>query len=80
MIGIINAIISKVGAVISALLLLLPDSPFNFVYGVDNQWVQFMNYILPFSEAVAHLELYISGVIIYYGIRIALKWIKAAGN
>jgi hypothetical protein len=80
MIGIINALISKVGIVLAAVLALLPDSPFNWTYGLDSGWIGNMNYILPFSQAVAHLEAYILAVIVYYGIRIVLRWVKAAGN
>lgn len=80
MISILNAIISGLGAALGALISILPTSPFNWTYNIENKFIQQMNYILPLSQAVAHLELYVTGVAIYYGIRIVLKWIKAAGN
>lgn len=80
MIKIINALIAKLGSGLQALLLLLPQSPFDFTYNIDNSFIKMVNYVLPFSQAVAHLSAYISAVIIYYGLRIVLRWIKAAGD
>lgn len=77
MIGIFNALISKLGLILSALLLVLPDSPFNYVVNLQSSWVQAINYILPISEAVAHLEAYVTAVLVYYCLRVMLRWIKA---
>ncbi len=80
MVNIINAIISKLGSALQALLMILPQSPFDYVLEVDNKFVQNINYILPLPQVVAHITAMVQAVIIYYGIRIVLKWIKAAGN
>ena len=80
MIRIINALISKLGVALQALILLLPQSPFTYIMTVDNTFIQNINYILPFPQAVAHITLMVNAVVLYYGIRIVLKWIKAAGN
>jgi hypothetical protein len=80
MVTIINALISKVGSALQWVILLLPQSPFNFTYNIDNKFIKQINYILPFSQAVAHLETVITAVVIYYGLRVILKWVKAAGN
>lgn len=79
-VGIINAIIEKFGEALQALISILPASPFNYTYTMDNKFIKIINYILPFSQAVAHLTAYLSAVVVYYGLRIVLKWIKAAGN
>lgn len=80
MITILNAIILSLGTILQAIIILLPESPFNFVYNIDNEFIQNINYILPLPQVVAHLTLILQAIIIYYGLRIALKWIKAAAN
>lgn len=80
MIGLFNSFIKGLGTVLVAMLSLLPTSPFVFVSTIDNKYLGYMNYFLPIDSAVAHLEAYVLAVAIYYGLRIVLKWIKAAGN
>lgn len=80
MIGIFNAIIKGFGVVLTAILSLLPKSPFVFVSSINNKYLGYINYFLPVTSAVAHLELFVAAVLIYYGLRVVLKWVKAAGN
>lgn len=79
MIALINEIIEAVGKVLLALLNLLPDSPFNYVLNIDNQIMKFFCWIFPVPQVVSHMQAYVTAVAVYYCIRIALKWIKAAG-
>lgn len=79
MISIFNAIIAGLGAVLQAILSLLPPSPFSFIESFDQGWLAVMNWIFPVSSAVAHLEVYLSAVVVWYGLRIVMRWIKAAG-
>jgi hypothetical protein len=76
--GLINGLISLIGVAITAVLSLLPNSPFNFVQNINSTWLTAINWIMPVASVVAHLELFVSAVIIYYGIRIVLRWVKAA--
>lgn len=80
MISIFNAIISGLGVVLQSLVSLLPDSPFQFTLSIDSSWINAINWIFPFSSVVAHLSLYLTAVVSFYGIRIILRWIKAVGN
>lgn len=80
MISILNAIINSLGTILQAMLLLLPTSPFNFVLNIDNQWIKAMCWLLPFAQAVAHLQVYCVAVIAYYAIRVVLRWIKVVGS
>jgi len=80
MIAIFNAIISSLGTILQAMLLLLPTSPFNFVLSIDNQWIKAMCWIFPFAQVVAHLQIYCTAVITYYAIRVVLRWIKVVGS
>lgn len=76
-ITIINTVIAKVGAVITLLFALLPDSPFVYVMNLESDWIGYINYFLPMNAMVAHIELFLVAVAIYYVIRIALRWAKA---
>ena len=76
-ITIINTLIAKVGAVITLLFALLPDSPFIYVMNLESDWIGYINYFLPMAPMVAHIELFLVAVAIYYVIRIALRWAKA---
>lgn len=80
MVGIFNFLIKQVGLAISAVLMLLPDTPFNFDKAFDNQILGLMNYFLPVQQAVAHLVLYVTAVSVYYGLRVLLRWLKVASN
>lgn len=77
MIAIINAVISAVGTVLNALLLLLPDSPFETVSGINADILQALNYFIPVNAMLAHLELYLVAVTAYYIVRVALRWVNA---
>lgn len=80
MIAILNHIISSLAYALSGLLDLLPTSPFNFVLNIDSTWLSAINWIFPVASVVAHLEVYVLAVAMYFAIRIALRWIKAAQN
>jgi hypothetical protein len=79
MIAILNSIIAGIGGMMGALLGLLPSSPFIMIAGLDNFWINVMNYWLPINSMVAHLELYVTAVAAYYLIRVVLRWVKAVG-
>jgi hypothetical protein len=80
MIGLLNRIIEFLGDAINALLSILPTSPFHAVSGVDSEFLQAINYLFPVTQAIAHLELFVTAVAIYYGLRVVLKWGKVAGD
>lgn len=76
----INLVIESIGAILITLLSVLPDSPFQTIQNIDGGILQSINWILPISQAVAHLELYITAVAIYYALRLIMRWVKAAGS
>lgn len=80
MIGMINAIIGKIGVILQAMILLLPTSPFNFILNIDSQWIKAICWIFPFAEVVAHLQIYCTAVLTYYSIRVVLRWIKVVSS
>lgn len=77
-IALINKVIEAAGAAITAIFLLLPESPFIYVMNLDAEWLKAINWLLPIGGFIAHMELFITAVAIYYVLRIALRWLKAA--
>ncbi|NLB89759.1 MAG: hypothetical protein GX786_00860 [Clostridiales bacterium] len=79
-ISIINRVIEAAGSAISAIFILLPNSPFLWVEEIDSEVLEAINWILPISAMISHIQLYVVAVAIYYALRIALRWLKAAGG
>ncbi len=80
MVAFVNWLISQAGTIISAILSLLPQSPFTYDALFDQSWLGAMNWLFPISEAIAILQLYVVAVIAYYVIRIPMRWLKASGG
>lgn len=81
MIDFVNLIISTISLIINTILSILPSSPFQFVINnIDSSWLSSINYIFPVATVVAHLQLYLSAVVVYYGIRIILRWTKVVSS
>jgi hypothetical protein len=79
-ISIINRVIEAVGSAISAIFIFLPDSPFLWVEEIDSEVLEAINWVIPVSAMISHIQLYVTAVAIYYVLRIALRWLKAAGG
>jgi hypothetical protein len=79
-IALINKVIAAVGVAITAILLLLPDSPFIWVEKLESTVLSAINWIIPINAMISHLQLYVIAVALYYVLRIALRWLKAAGG
>lgn len=79
-IALINKVIEAAGNLITVLFSLLPDSPFLWLENIDSVVLQAINWVIPVSAMVSHLQLYVVAVAIYYALRIALRWVKAAGG
>lgn len=76
----VNKMISLIGSAVTAVLSLLPSSPFTFVQSIDSEWLNAINWIFPVGTIVSHLEAFCLAVVVYYGLRVLLRWVKAAGN
>ncbi len=79
-ISIINRVIEAVGSAISAIFIFLPNSPFLWVEEIDSEVLEAINWVIPVSAMISHIQLYVTAVAIYYVLRIALRWLKAAGG
>lgn len=75
---IINFLISCIGKILNVIFSILPPSPFNII---DNspiaEYLGYINYFVPFDEAINILQVWIVAVGIYYIYQVALRWIKA---
>ena len=59
---------------------LLPESPFLFLEDMSNtevyDWLKMLNWFIPINSFVGILEVWLSGVLLYYIYQIILRWIK----
>ncbi len=83
LIGIANVLIAALGAVLSVVISVLPNSPFGtaqyWLSQVNVTWLKYLNWIIPVSSMVAIMEVWVGAMLIYYCYMIVLKWIKAVG-
>lgn len=80
-IKIINYIIAGIGAALSWLLDLLPNSPFgNPAASPGSINLGYITWLIPFPTMFVHLLGLVGAISIYYVIRVAARWIKIARN
>ena len=79
-IDIINTIIEGLGNTLDEAISVLPTSPFIYVYDLDNEWLNTINYFLPIKEYIGIMESFVIAVLMYYVVRVPLRWVKAAGD
>ena len=79
-IAMINKVIAAAGAAITGIFIFLPQSPFLWVESIDSEVLEAINWLFPITAMISHLQLYVTAVAIYYVLRIALRWLKAAGG
>lgn len=79
LINTINSILNTIGTLITAILSILPDSPFSLIYNMnlDLSWFQYFNWIFPISEALLVMTSWLTCILLYYGLSIIMRWIKA---
>lgn len=74
----INIIIKALGALITLVFSLLPNSPFQFLMnGTISSFLSGLNWFIPVTEIIVTLEVWVSAILVYYLYSIALRWIKA---
>lgn len=75
-IAMINKVIEAFGEAITALFILLPDSPFIYILDLTGEWIGYINFFIPIAGMIAHMELFLTAVAIYYVLRIPLRFVK----
>lgn len=75
----INIIIKGLGVILTGLLAILPNSPFE-KYLIQNsylrQYVGYINYFVPIAEMLVVLETWCVAIAVYYSIQVVLRWLK----
>lgn len=70
-------LINALGAVLSAIVSVLPKSPFQFV--ANSQFSDLLvkiNYFIPIYEFISILELWVVAVGVYYLYSVVARWLK----
>lgn len=69
----------KIQTVLQGLIDVLPGSPINWILSNDsiNEYVGYLNWFIPVYTFIGILENWLAAVLIYYGVQIVLRWIKA---
>lgn len=76
----INLFLKAVGLMLQALVSILPPSPFQALSNLSVQsYLPALNWIIPVSEILAILQLWIVAVSVFYLYSIVLRWAKAIG-
>lgn len=79
-INLINALIRGLGSVLTLVLSMLPDSPFQ-KYIIQNSiiktYVGYINYFIPVAQILVVLEAWCLAIGVYYIVQIVLRWLKA---
>lgn len=76
----INSILGLFGSAATALLLLLPDSPFQWNLDGSSALLTWIFWLVPVSGIATMMSSYVVSVALYYVIRVALRWIKVVGS
>jgi hypothetical protein len=78
-IKLINYLIQFFAYVVTLVLNVLPDSPFSwgFVQSfIDNPYVKFASYFIPFDAMLSFMEVYVAAVFVWYTYRWVLRFVK----
>ncbi len=71
-------VIDGLGDTLESILDILPDSPFT---AIDNspisEYIGYINWIVPMTEIIAILQVWVVAIATYYLVVIVLRWIKA---
>lgn len=75
--NLINFIISALGALLSTILGVLPNTPFSAISnsGVST-WLGGFAWIVPFSAMLAITQAWLTCIIAYYGYVVIMRWVK----
>ena len=75
----LQSVIDGLGALLSAVVGLLPSSPFQgmYVLTLDNELLGMLAYIVPVPHILALLESWTVAVGVFYLYSVVLRWIKA---
>ncbi len=77
----INIVIEAMGNALTFLLSALPDSPFKpELFGELPEWMDWVGVFIPWEGMITITYIYVGAVLVYYILRIALRWVKGVGS
>lgn len=77
----INIVIEAMGNALTFLLAALPDSPFKpELFGELPEWMDWVGVFIPWEGMITITYVYVGAVLVYYILRIALRWVKGVGS
>lgn len=76
----INSFLDLLGSAATSLLLLLPNSPFQWDLTGSSTILKWIFWLFPVAGIITSINLYVTAVALYYVIRVALRWIKVVGS
>lgn len=77
-VNMLNNLIQMVGALISVLAMLLPDSPFQLAMdsSVITDLIAHFNWFFPVTEILATVQAWVTAMALYYIIMVPMRYIK----
>lgn len=78
--NLVNSILGLFGSAASTLLLLLPNSPFQWNLNGSSSLLTWIFWLVPVPGIATMMSAYVASVALYYVIRVALRWIKVVGS
>lgn len=80
-IDLVNYLIVGIGIAISWIIQIFPDSPFAQPAAPPKSInLGYVTWLLPFPTMIVHALALTTVILIYYGIRVAARWIKIVKN
>jgi hypothetical protein len=75
---IVQSVINGIGGLGSRFIGLLPTSPFISLESFigENPAMEAVLWIIPVAEALALLQLWLAAILIYYAVKVPLRWAK----
>lgn len=74
-----NKLIATIGGLIEILLFFLPDTPFqSSAAPSDSGLLGYAAWVLPISEFIPIVAVFVTAIGVYYLYRTALRWLKVA--
>lgn len=71
----------KINYVLSMVALILPDSPFTLLNKSPiAEYLGYINYFVPIDFMVNSLAAWTAAILLFYGVQIILRWVKAAAS
>lgn len=77
LVNIFNWFINAVGVALQAVILLLPESPFQKIMIEMPDVIINVNWLFPIAEILSTFETWLAAIIVYYGYQVILRWVKA---